>query len=95
MRVIKPLDKQTLEPFIHHSSYVCVIEEGSPIGGVYSHILHSFKDIDRPVSTFKQIALADEFVEHGKIPSLRAKYGLSADNIVVECESWKQRCEAH
>ena len=95
LRVIKPLDKKTLEPFIHYSTVICVIEEGSAIGGVYSHIIHTFKELDKALSAFKQIALPDEFIEHGKIPSLRAKFGLSAEKIMTACEHWKQRCEAH
>ena len=82
LRSIKPLDKKTLTPFIQGSKYIIVVEEGAAIGGVYFHILQSFNELDISLNQWKQIAIPDEFVEHGSIGSLRSQFNLSKEGIL-------------
>ncbi len=81
LRFIKPLDVELIRRFVDQSEHVFVIEEGSAIGGVFGHILQSLPECEKPLSQWHQIALPDEFIEHGKISSLKEKYHLSASRI--------------
>ncbi|NQY73500.1 MAG: 1-deoxy-D-xylulose-5-phosphate synthase, partial [Candidatus Margulisbacteria bacterium] len=41
LRCIKPLDVAFINSYIQKSTHVFILEEGNPIGGVFSHVLHS------------------------------------------------------
>ncbi len=80
LRSIKPLDTETLTRFINRSKKVYVLEEGTEIGGAFSHILQSICS-EKPRSDFEQFAFPDEFIEHGKVEQLKEQYGLTAPQI--------------
>ncbi|MGE4169886.1 MAG: 1-deoxy-D-xylulose-5-phosphate synthase [Candidatus Margulisiibacteriota bacterium] len=81
LRFVKPLDTETLSAWIGRSSTVIVVEEGMEIGGVFTHILQSIPT-DKPLSHFHSIAIPDEFVDHGKLGTLRNAYNLTSQGIV-------------
>jgi len=81
LRSVKPLDKSTLEPFIKQSKYVLVIEEGMKIGGVFSFIQSTFSYLAKNTTDWHHLGIKDEFVDHGKIPSLRKQFLLDKDGI--------------
>jgi len=80
-RWIKPMDTGTLEFFARSVEVVCTLEDHVLHNGfgcavmehLYSQMIHT------PVV---RIGWPDEFVEHGTIPILRAKHGLTADALV-------------
>ncbi|MEO6872607.1 MAG: 1-deoxy-D-xylulose-5-phosphate synthase [Chthoniobacterales bacterium] len=80
-RWIKPLDTGTLEFFARSVQVVCTIEDHVLMNGfgcgvmehLYSQGLHT------PVV---RIGWPDQFVEHGTIPILREKHGLTSDALV-------------
>jgi 1-deoxy-D-xylulose-5-phosphate synthase len=80
-RWIKPLDTGTLEFFARSVEVVCTLEDHVLRNGfgcaVIEH-LHS-QMINTPVV---RIGWPDEFVEHGTIPILRQKHGITADALV-------------
>jgi 1-deoxy-D-xylulose-5-phosphate synthase len=80
-RWIKPLDTGTLEFFARSVEVVCTIEDHVLYNGfgcaVMEH-LHSQR-INTPVV---RIGWPDEFIEHGTIPILRKKHGITADALV-------------
>ncbi|PYK86449.1 MAG: 1-deoxy-D-xylulose-5-phosphate synthase [Verrucomicrobia bacterium] len=80
-RWIKPIDTGTLEFFARSAEVVCTIEDHVLHNGfgcaVIEH-LHS-QMINTPVV---RIGWPDEFVEHGTIPILRKKHGVTADALV-------------
>jgi 1-deoxy-D-xylulose-5-phosphate synthase len=80
-RWIKPIDTGTLEFFARSAEVVCTIEDHVLYNGfgcaVMEH-LHS-QMINTPVV---RIGWPDEFVEHGTIPILRKKHGITADALV-------------
>jgi 1-deoxy-D-xylulose-5-phosphate synthase len=80
-RWIKPLDTGTLEFFARGVEVVCTIEDHVLFNGfgcsVMEH-LHS-QQINTPVV---RIGWPDEFIEHGTIPILRKKHGITADALV-------------
>jgi 1-deoxy-D-xylulose-5-phosphate synthase len=80
-RWIKPLDTGTLEFFARSVQVLCTIEDHvlhNGFGcGVMEH-LHS-QMINTPVV---RIGWPDQFIEHGNIPVLREKHGLTSDALV-------------
>jgi 1-deoxy-D-xylulose-5-phosphate synthase len=80
-RWIKPMDTGTLEFFARSVEVVCTIEDHVLYNGfgcaVMEH-LHS-QMINTPVV---RIGWPDEFIQHGAVPILRKKHGITADALV-------------
>ncbi len=80
-RWIKPLDTGTLEFFARGCQVICTLEDHvlhNGFGcGVMEH-LHENR-INTPVV---RIGWPDQFIEHGTIPILRQKHGLTSDALV-------------
>jgi 1-deoxy-D-xylulose-5-phosphate synthase len=82
-RWIKPLDAAVMESFGRKVKVVCTLEDHVLHNGfgcaVIEH-LHS-QGIMTPVV---RIGWPDEFIEHGNVPVLRKKHGLTAENAVAK-----------
>ena len=80
-RWIKPLDTGTLEFFARSVEVVCTIEDHVLHNGfgcaVIEHLHSHF--IQTPVV---RIGWPDEFIEHGAVPILRKKHGITSDALV-------------
>jgi 1-deoxy-D-xylulose-5-phosphate synthase len=80
-RWIKPMDTGTLEFFARSVEVICTLEDHVLCNGfgcaVMEH-LHS-QMIATPVV---RIGWPDEFIEHGAVPILRKKHGLTSDALV-------------
>src|SRR5881398_349276 len=80
-RWIKPMDTGTLEFFARSVEIVCTIEDHvlhNGFGCAVMEHLHS-QQINTPVA---RIGWPDEFIEHGAVPLLRKKHGITADALV-------------
>jgi 1-deoxy-D-xylulose-5-phosphate synthase len=80
-RWIKPIDTGTLEFFARGVEVVCTLEDHvlhNGFGCAVMEHLHT-QMIHTPVV---RIGWPDEFIEHGTIPILRKKHGLTADALV-------------
>src|SRR5216117_3271142 len=80
-RWIKPLDIGTLEFFARGVQVVCTIEDHvlhNGFGCAVMEHLHS-QMINTPVV---RIGWPDQFIEHGTVPILRKKHGITADALV-------------
>src|SRR5439155_1583573 len=80
-RWIKPMDTGTLEFFARSVDVVCTIEDHvlhNGFGCAVMEHLHS-QMINTPMV---RIGWPDQFIEHGAVPILRKKYGITADALV-------------
>ncbi len=80
-RWIKPIDTGTLEFFARGCQVICTIEDHvlhNGFGCAVMEHLHE-KMINTPVV---RIGWPDHFIEHGTIPILRQKHGLTSDALV-------------
>ena len=80
-RWIKPLDTGTLEFFARGTQVICTLEDHvlhNGFGCAVMEHLHT-QMIHTPVV---RIGWPDQFIEHGTIPILRKKHGLTADALV-------------
>ncbi len=80
-RFVKPLDPK-LADHARSIGKVIVVEENIKQGGLSSAVLELFNDNDLTNVCVKRIGLPDQFVEHGPVEVLRAKYGLDRDGIL-------------
>ena len=80
-RWIKPLDKETIERFARQSKVVCTFEDHVLHNGFGCGVIEHLHDagLKTPVA---RVGWPDEFVEHGSIPALRAKHGLTPEAAV-------------
>jgi 1-deoxy-D-xylulose-5-phosphate synthase len=77
-RFAKPIDAQCLSAFARHADVVVTMEDHVLAGGYGSAVLESLNEqsIEVPVV---RVGWPDEFIEHGKVELLRAKYGVTAE----------------
>ena len=80
-RWIKPIDTGTLEFFARGTQVICTLEDHvlhNGFGCAVMEHLHT-QMINTPVV---RIGWPDQFIEHGTIPILRKKHGITADALV-------------
>ncbi len=80
-RWIKPLDTATLEFFARGCDVVCTFEDHVLLNGFGSAVVEHLNDAHIPTPVVR-IGWPDQFIEHGTIPILRKKYGLTAEAAV-------------
>ena len=80
-RWIKPLDTATIEFFARGCEVLCTMEDHVLHNGYGAAVVEHLNDagIKTPVA---RIGWPDEFIEHGTIPVLRAKHGLTPEAAV-------------
>jgi 1-deoxy-D-xylulose-5-phosphate synthase len=80
-RWIKPIDTGTLEFFARSVEVLCTLEDHVLHNGFGCAVMEHLysQSIHTPVV---RIGWPDEFIEHGTIPILRKKHGLTADALV-------------
>jgi 1-deoxy-D-xylulose-5-phosphate synthase len=80
-RWIKPLDETTLLDLARNARVVCTFEDHVLMNGFGCGIMELLAShgVTTPVA---RIGWPDEFIEHGSVPVLRKKHGLTADNAV-------------
>jgi 1-deoxy-D-xylulose-5-phosphate synthase len=85
-RWIKPLDTVTLEFFARGTRLVCTLEDHAITGGFGSAVAEHLSDagITTPLV---RLGWPDQFIEHGSVAILRAKYGLSPESIAARIRS--------
>jgi 1-deoxy-D-xylulose-5-phosphate synthase len=77
-RFVKPLDMQTLERYAERVGVIVTFEDHVLAGGYGSAVLEALEQMKLQVPVVR-IGWPDGFVEHGKVDSLRARYGVSVD----------------
>jgi 1-deoxy-D-xylulose-5-phosphate synthase len=77
-RFAKPVDHECIGRYAKRCSLLVTFEDHVLAGGFGSAVLESLAEqgIETPVV---RIGWPDQFIEHGKVESLRAKYGLTAE----------------
>jgi 1-deoxy-D-xylulose-5-phosphate synthase len=77
-RFIKPLDREMLAKYAGHVAAFVTFEDHVKMGGFGSAVLESLQELGSAVPVVR-IGWPDQFIEHGKVDDLRAKYGLTVD----------------
>jgi 1-deoxy-D-xylulose-5-phosphate synthase len=77
-RFAKPIDTEMLEFFARSVDVVLTLEDHVLRGGFGSAVLEALSDLGIATPVVR-IGWPDQFIEHGKMEALRAKYGISAE----------------
>lgn len=88
-RFVKPLDTELLEELVKEHALLVTVEENVKNGGFGEHVC-AYMSEHHPEVRILNLAVGDYFVEHGSVDSLRAKIGLSAEEILHEIEKYEE-----
>jgi 1-deoxy-D-xylulose-5-phosphate synthase len=78
-RFVKPLDTEMLKHYAGHVAAFVTFEDHVKMGGFGSAVVEALNEMGSPVPVVR-IGWPDQFIEHGKVNDLRAKYGLTVDD---------------
>ena len=85
---IKPLDEATLIEQCRRSGRLVVVAENhSTVGGLSEAVALTLLRA-RVYPEFRQIALPDQFLDAGALPTLHDRYGISTAAMVTRIQSW-------
>ena len=76
-RWIKPLDTATLEFFARGCDVICTLEDHVLPNGFGAAVMEHLAE-QRILTPVVRVGWPDEFIEHGSVPVLREKHGLTA-----------------
>lgn len=80
-RWIKPLDNALIEEFARKVKVICTFEDHVLMNGFGCGVMELLSTAGIPTPVVR-IGWPDEFIEHGTIPILRQKHGLTAEHAV-------------
>ena len=80
-RFIKPLDEECLQRMASSHKLIVTLEENVRTGGFGDHVLEYLNDISSDVRVIN-IALPDDYIEHGSVDVLRRETLLDRDSIL-------------
>jgi len=82
-RFIKPIDRELLEKYAGRVAVFVTLEDHVKMGGFGSAVAEALEEMGSKVPVVR-IGWPDQFIEHGKVDDLRAKYGLTADAALAQ-----------
>ncbi|HET7104029.1 MAG TPA: 1-deoxy-D-xylulose-5-phosphate synthase, partial [Terracidiphilus sp.] len=77
-RFIKPLDREMLADYARRVAAFVTFEDHVRMGGFGTAVVEALDEMGLAVPVVR-IGWPDQFIEHGKVDALRAKYGLTAE----------------
>src|ERR1700734_846981 len=86
-RFAKPVDRDCVAQFGGRSGLVITLEDHVLAGGFGSAVMETLSELDVQVPVVR-VGWPDEFIEHGKVDDLRAKYGLTAEAALVKARPY-------
>jgi len=82
-RFVKPIDREMLAAYARRVAAFVTFEDHVKMGGFGSAVIEALQDMGIAVPVVR-IGWPDQFIEHGKIESLRAKYGLTVEEAYTQ-----------
>src|SRR5258707_4330635 len=86
---IKPLDKATICKEVSRAGRMVVVAENHTMLGGLGEAIAGLLLRSGITPTFRQIALPDEFLDAGALPTLHERYGISTEAMVRSIEAWQ------
>ena len=77
-RFAKPIDRECVHDYGSRCGLIVTMEDHVLAGGFGSAVLETVNELELATPVIR-IGWPDEFIEHGKVEALRAKYGLTAE----------------
>jgi 1-deoxy-D-xylulose-5-phosphate synthase len=82
-RFIKPLDRELLARYAGTVAAFVTFEDHAKTGGFGTAVVEALEELGMRVPVVR-IGWPDQFIEHGKVDQLRARYGLTAKAALTE-----------
>ncbi|KAB2643864.1 MAG: 1-deoxy-D-xylulose-5-phosphate synthase [Verrucomicrobia bacterium] len=86
-RWIKPLDTKTLSLFAKKTNLIVTLEDHALLNGFGTAVAEHLED-EQIKTPLVRIGWPDQFIEHGSLPILRKKYGLTPEAIAEKILSF-------
>lgn len=86
-RFVKPIDRDVLAQYARSVAAFVTFEDHVKMGGFGSAVLEVLQEIGCQVPVVR-IGWPDHFIEHGKIESLRARYGLTVEEAYSQLQTY-------
>jgi 1-deoxy-D-xylulose-5-phosphate synthase len=77
-RFIKPLDRELIERYARGAAAIVTFEDHVKVGGFGTAVLEALREAGIAIPVVI-IGWPDQFIEHGKVDQLRARYGLTVE----------------
>lgn len=85
---LKPLDVATLVAACRQSGRLVVVAENHSVVGGLGEAVAAELMRQGVLPVFRQIALPDDFLDAGALPTLHDRYGISTDAIIRQIKAW-------
>jgi transketolase len=85
---LKPLDEETILKEASRSGRMVIVAENHTIVGGLGEAVAGLLLRSGVTPVFRQIALPDEFLDAGALPTLHDRYGLSAEAMSKSIKTW-------
>jgi 1-deoxy-D-xylulose-5-phosphate synthase len=82
-RFIKPVDREMLALYARRVAAFVTFEDHVKMGGFGSAVIEALEEMGLSVPVVR-IGWPDQFIEHGKVDALRARYGLTAEAALAQ-----------
>ncbi|MGA8632888.1 MAG: 1-deoxy-D-xylulose-5-phosphate synthase [Terracidiphilus sp.] len=82
-RYIKPIDREMIARYASRVAAIVTFEDHVKMGGFGSAIVEALEEMGLSVPVVR-IGWPDQFIEHGKVDQLRARYGLTAEAALAQ-----------
>jgi 1-deoxy-D-xylulose-5-phosphate synthase len=82
-RFAKPIDRDCVEQYGRRCGLVITLEDHVLAGGFGSAVLETLNELELATPVVR-VGWPDAFIEHGRVESLRAKYGLTAEGAMIK-----------
>ncbi len=82
-RFIKPLDREMLARYASRVAAFVTFEDHVKMGGFGSAVIEALEEMGSSIPVVR-IGWPDQFIEHGKVEQLRARYGITAEAALAQ-----------
>jgi 1-deoxy-D-xylulose-5-phosphate synthase len=93
-RFAKPVDRGCISEFGGKCGLVVTLEDHVLAGGFGSAVMEMLNELELQVPVVR-VGWPDAFIEHGKVESLRAKYGLTAEAALEKARPYLSKMIDH
>jgi 1-deoxy-D-xylulose-5-phosphate synthase len=93
-RFAKPIDRECVAEFGGKCGLVVTLEDHVLAGGFGSAVMEMLNELELQVPVVR-LGWPDAFIEHGKVESLREKYGLTAEAALEKARPYLSRMIDH
>ena len=88
LATVKPLDLPAISKALQRIGRLVVVAENHAVTGGFGEAVLAHAAREGVLPRMRQIALPDEFLDAGALPTLHARYGISTQAIVDRVKAW-------